>query len=293
MTAMEPKQGEHVLRLFPGPAEAVPLRELYLRAPLRPAGRPSRAFVYTNFIASLDGRISLPDPRTGKRTVPPAIANARDWRLFQELAACADALVVSGRYVRDLPNAVTGRSFPVSAKPEHADLLEWRRLQGLSPQPAVVIVTASLELPPLGGLAASGRPVYVATGDSADPGKSRRIESEGARVLRVGAGRRVEGRRLVEALGREGHWNVAMIGGGEVLNALLVDDVLDRLYLTLAARLLGGSAFDTLLMGPVLAPAARFTLEALHYDAGTADASDAEQLFALFDRGARGVRRGR
>ncbi len=276
--------GEYVLRLFPGPGEPVPLRTLYLSDRLRPAGRPSRPFVYTNFIASLDGRISLPDPRTARRTVPAAIANARDWRLFQELAAGADALVISGRYVRDLPNGVSGRSFPVSTKPEHADLIEWRRRRGLAPQPAVVIVTASLELPPLAGLAASGRAVYVATGRAADAAKVERIESEGAQVLRVGAGRRVEGRPLVERLAREGHGNVAMIGGGEVLNALLVDDVLDRLYLTLACRLLGGASFDTLLSGPVLDPPRRFTLDALHYDAGTGAAADAEQLFALFDR---------
>ena len=62
----------------------------------------------------LDGRISLPSARTGKFSVPAAIRNARDWRLFQELAACADALVTSGRYVRDLPHGVSARSFPVS-----------------------------------------------------------------------------------------------------------------------------------------------------------------------------------
>jgi riboflavin biosynthesis pyrimidine reductase len=281
---MEDTSRDNVLRFFPGPGAPVPLRGLYLSEPFRPSGRASRPFVYTNFIASLDGRVSLPDPRTAKRTVPGAIANPRDWRLFQELAAGADALVVSGRYVRDLPGAVTGRSFPVSTKPEHADLAEWRRVQGLAPQPAIVIVTASLELPRLDGLAASGRTVYVATGNSADSSKVHRIESEGARVLRVGEGKCVEGRKLVEALAREAHWNIAMISGGEVLNTLLVDDVLDRLYLTLACGVLGGLSFDTLLTGPVLDRAARFTLKALHYDAGSGSDPYAEQLFALLDR---------
>jgi hypothetical protein len=61
--------------------------------------------------------------------------------------------------------------------------------------------------------------------------------------------------------------------------------------------MLGGlpSVFDTLLTGPVLEPAARFRLAALHYDAADAAASDAgaidaaaaadvEQLFAVLDR---------
>ena len=76
-----------------------------------------------------------------------------------------------------------------------------------------------------------------------------------------------------------------MIGGGEVLHALLVDDALDRFYLTLASRMLGGVSFDTLLTGPVLEPAARFRLKALHYDAEGAEGSDVEQLFAILDRG--------
>jgi riboflavin biosynthesis pyrimidine reductase len=96
----------------------------------------------------------------------------------------------------------------------------------------------------------------------------------------------VQGGRLIEALAREEHRNVALIGGGEILNALIVDDALDRLYLTLACRILGGLSFDTLLTGPVLDRASAFTLKALHHDAQAADGSDVEQLFAIFDRGA-------
>ena len=275
---------KNVLRIFPGPPEPVPLHGLYLREPLRPTARGTRPFVYTNFITSLDGRISLPDPQTAKRHAPRAIANARDWRLFQELAACADSVVMGARYVRDLPRGVTAASFPVSVKPEHGDLLQWRLANGLAPQPAIVIVTASLELPSLVPLIESGRSVYVATGNAADPRKVARIEADGVRVLRVGAGARAEGGRLSEALAQERHRTIAMLGGGEVLHALLVDDVLDRLYLTLACRMLGGLSFDTLLTGTVLEPAARFRLAGLHYDPADAEASDVEQLFAMLDR---------
>ena len=73
-----------------------------------------------------------------------------------------------------------------------------------------------------------------------------------ARVLRVGNGTRVEGRKLIEALAREDHRNIALIGGGEILETLIVDDSLDRLYMTLACRVLGGLSFDTLMTGPAL-----------------------------------------
>src|SRR5690606_31096140 len=109
--------------------------------------------------------------------------------------------------------------------------------------------------------------------------------------------------RLVEALEREGHRTIAMISGGHVLETLVADGVLDRLYLTLACRIVGGLAFDTLFSGPELAPAAGFELAALHDDAGVggdgarrasdsegsggasnADAAGVEQLFAVLDR---------
>jgi riboflavin biosynthesis pyrimidine reductase len=273
-----------LLRIFPSPGEQVPLDGLYLSEPFAPPAERARSFVYANYISSLDGRISLPDPRTLKRGVPRAIANARDWRLFQELAACADAVLVSGRYVRDRGDGVSARSFPVSDKPEYADLLRCRLARGLAPQPAIVIVSASLDLPPLRPLAESGRAVYVATGEAADPQKIAVVQSQGVRTLGVGSGTRVEGRKLIHALARESLWNVAMLGGGEIMNALIVDNSLDRLYLTLACRLLGGAAFDTLLTGPVLEQAAGFKLKALHYDAAGPESSDVEQLFAILDR---------
>ncbi len=275
---------EDLLRLFPGPSEDVPLRGLYLSEALGPPRRLSKSFVYANFITSLDGRISLPDTRRNRSAVPAAIANPRDWRLFQELAAAADVLITTGSHVRDFRRAVTTRSFPVSGKPEFADLLDWRRARGLAPQPAIVIATASLDLPRLDALTESGRTVYVATGRAADPRKTAAVESQGVRVLRVGNGAYAEGGRLIEALAQEAHSTIAMIGGGEVLHALLVDQAVDRLYLTLACRLLGGFAFDTLLTGPVLEPAAaHFKLKALHYDAEGAGRS-VEQLFAVLDR---------
>lgn len=115
------------------------------------------------------------------------------------------------------------------------------------------------------------------------PHKVATVEAQGARVLGVGSGTRVEGGKLIEALAREAHRNIALIGGGEILDTLIVDDALDRLYMTLACRMLGGLSFDTLMTGPALERAAEFSLNALHYDAAGGE-SAVEQLFAIFDR---------
>lgn len=281
MTKASRNSQESVLRLFPGPGGPAPLRGLYLDESLRPSGTAVRPFVYASFIASLDGRISLPDPKTKVRKVPRAIANPRDWRLVQELAASADVLVTTGRYIRDLAAGVAQDNLPVSDKPEFADLLEWRRARGLAPQPAVAIVTSSLDVPIPEALLHSGRRIYIATGAAADTSRIAALTAQGVRVLKAGTGSQVEGRALVKALAREGFGNIDMTAGSVLLNALLNAGVLDRLYLTQACRILGGRSFETLHTGEELNPPADFKLHSLFYDAGENGA--VEQLFSVFD----------
>jgi riboflavin biosynthesis pyrimidine reductase len=242
-------------------------------------GSRARPFVYASFIMSLDGRISLPDPQTKARKAPGGITNPRDWRLFQELAASADVLVTSGRYMRDLAGGVAQAGLPVSSAPEFADLMDWRADEGLAPQPAVAIVSASLDLSIPVGLAAE-RAVYVVTGAAAGREKLGPLEARGARVLSGGDGLRVEGYRLVSALAREGFANIAMVGGAELLNTLLADNAVDRLYLTQAHRILGGLAYDTLLKGRALAPPADFALCSLCFDTS----GEFGQSFGVYDR---------
>lgn len=270
-----------LLRLFPEPAVQKPLPGLYLEEPLRPAGTRARPFVYASFVASLDGRISQPDPSTRTRKPPPSITNPRDWRLFQELAASADVLVTSGRYIRDLAAGGAQAGLPVSREPGFADLLDWRKDRGLVPQPAVAIVSGSLDLPIPQELLDSGRVVYVATGHSADPSQVAALTRRGVRVLKAGRGTRVEGRALVKALAHEGFGNIDMVAGSGILNTLLADHAFDRLYLTQASRILGGVLFDTLIKGGPLDPPADFELRSLYYDAPTDGA--AGQLFAVYD----------
>ncbi|MGR6034581.1 MAG: RibD family protein [Candidatus Nitrosoglobus sp.] len=274
-----------LLKLFPAPVEVVALKGLYLNQKLQELGTNSQPFVYTNFIASLDGRISLENPKKKTHVVPSAIANPRDWRLFQELAAQADALITSGRYIRQLAKNVAQDILPISGKPDYADLIEWRQSQGLSPQPAIVIVSDSLNIPIPEALLNSNRPIYVATGSEANPFQVQKIEAKGIRVIFAGSGLRVQGHKLITALGQEGFTTIYMTAGPEVLNTLIADKMLNRLYLTQALRILGGESFDTLLKGGRLDPPADFNLHSLYYD--TAAEKKVNQIFAVYDSAAR------
>ena len=100
---------DSVLRLYPTPVSDRPLTGLFLSDNLRQFGEASgRCFVYSNFVTSIDGRIAIPDPNRPGLMVPKDTANERDWRLYQELAAQADLIISSGRYLSDWANGHAG-----------------------------------------------------------------------------------------------------------------------------------------------------------------------------------------
>jgi len=208
---------ETVIRLHPQPSAECALRGLYLDESLHRRSGDARPLIYTNFVSSLDGRIALEDRQTGRSVVPGMIANPRDWRLFQELAAQADVLLASARYVRQLALGRAQDVLPLSDDPQFRDLHDWRRAQGLAPQPAVVILSASLDLPLAGLCDGLEREVFVATGRGADDAASRVPEGAGVRLLRVGTSARVEGQALLDALGSLGFRSIYSIAGPGVL----------------------------------------------------------------------------
>ena len=101
-----------VLRLYPAPQQKIPLKGLYLSLSLHRQAESGEVFIYANFIASLDGRISLLDAH-GEQGVPASLANKRDWRLYQELAAQSDIMLTSARYFRQLARGNAQDLLPV------------------------------------------------------------------------------------------------------------------------------------------------------------------------------------
>lgn len=270
----------NIQQLYPSVQPEVSVVELYLQHQLHHKGSKEHPFVYTNYIATLDGRIALEYPHSDHTSIPTDITSEIDQRLYQELAAQADVLLTSGRYLRELGEGRAQHPPPISD--EYPELLQWRREQGLEPQPAIVILSRSLDLP-LDTLNSLGRKVYVATGGGADKRKLAAIAETGVSVLLSGEGKAVEGCELVEELGMMGYASIYSIAGPALLDTLLRAGKVDRLYLTQVHMLFGGEKYDTLLEGPLLTPAARFCLDSLFYDRGTAGRPP--QSFAVFRKG--------
>jgi riboflavin biosynthesis pyrimidine reductase len=277
---MEQTEGQ-VLRLLPAPCHTEPLKGLFLRSNLRAAmGGMDKVFVYSNFITSLDGRISLSDPVSGRRRVPPATANPHDLRLYRELIAQADVVVTTSRHLRGM--AVRRQPDMVSlGGNESTDLRNWRKEQGLTEQPQLAVLSAQLDLPPLKQLPHQSTPILVLTWTNVSAAKLAAVRALGYEVLHCGAGPDLDGRELCKAMAARGHRYVYSVAGPLALTALLTAGVLDRLYLTWALRLLGGRSFDTLVRGEHLNPPRDFVVEALYLDNGLPQGP--RQLFAVLN----------
>lgn len=266
-----------LIQLFPHSA-TVALAGLYLTHNLRRLAA-DQTFVYANFVASLDGRIAIPDAVKGGMKVPLNIANARDWRLFQELAIQADLIITTGRYLRDYAAGKAQEILRVYDDPRFSDLKAWRTTQGLTPQPDLVVISSSLDFPVPDALTQGGRRVVIVTDGRAPARRIHELEARVGQVF-VAGDNKVEGRRFVELMANQGYHIIYSAAGPKIAHMLLTGGVLDRLYLTQVSRVLGGAPFSSIVEGPLLAHAIDLPLRTLYYDAASTE--NAGQLFGCY-----------
>lgn len=270
-----PDTAATLARLIP-PGNARPLRGRYLEHRLHERARAGSAFVYTNFIASLDGRISWKNPQ-GFREVPPACSNPHDLRLYHELTAQADVLLTSTRHLRA---AAAGRGSDMLRFGEYAaELTAWRRNTGLTDHPRVAAVSAGLDLPPRDRLPGITGEITVLTWGRPEADRLAQARRQGYAVHVCGEGPDMDGEELLAGLGA--CHTVCSVAGPRVHTALLRAGRLDRLYLTLVPLLLGGESTDTLTAGEPLMPPSCFRLTELWRD--EREPSGCGQFFAVFD----------
>jgi len=270
-----------VIQLYPLPGQERPLKGLYLAHGLRERGASAgRAYIYSNFVTSLDGRIAIPHPSRPGMMVPKTTANERDWRLFQELATQADLIISSGRYLRDWADGRAQEILQVD-DPRFADLRQWRRDHDLPAQPDIAIISRSMRFPIPEVLKSGGRKIAVFTTADADSERVRQVERELGPVVVAGE-TSVEGNRLVQGMTELGYKTVYAAAGPKIHHLLLSGGVLDRLYLTYANRLLAGDPFSSVVEGPLLEPAVDMTIGAVYYDAHAPEGLG--QLFVQYDR---------
>jgi riboflavin biosynthesis pyrimidine reductase len=265
-----------LLRLYPPSAEKFDLQGLYLAHRLHVSTKGGRAFVYANFLSSLDGRIALENAATGATYIPKHLKSASDFRLFKELGAQSDCLITHGGYLRALHAGELGNILQI----RDDDLAEWRRINGLPPQPAIVIASASLDFPMHDSIREYGQTVFIATGKNARPERVRYWKDKGFAVLLCGSDQMVEGRPLIAELSQLGYKAIYLIAGPQMLDTMVREKQLSRLYLTITHQLLGGADFRSLMTGPPLRKGGSLMLEAMYYEPGSPPSSG--QFFMQF-----------
>lgn len=256
-----------LLELYPEPGQLRQLHGLHLAHDIRSRTGTNGTYLYTGFITSIDGRISVGDTDGA----PVAIRNDRDWRLFQELIAQADAVLVSGRYVRDLASGRAKSIFASASDPASADLVDYRRTLGLSDRPAAVVATRSGLIEPATARTLS-ETVYVAHGGGVAPDLIRSWEDLSLVPIDAGDGG-VDAPTLLSRLAALGHHTIFSAAGPSILN--LAAASIDALYLTVAGALVGGLDYTTIFEAEELNPPIHFDLASAYLDRGP----DRFQLF--------------
>jgi riboflavin biosynthesis pyrimidine reductase len=270
-----------ILELYPHPGTMRALDGTYLAHDVYRLGTPENPFVYANFVSSLDGRIAVGEAHTGESYVLEDLTSGHDWRLFQELQAQADCMVTHGGYLRALAARKFEDILQVGVSKQALDIGRWRHAHGLTRQPAIAIVSRTLDFPIPPSLEQHEQPVHIITGHGAPAERVALWREHGCEVVFAGPDASVVGATLIRTLGARGYARVYLLGGPQMLETVLRDGSLSRLYLTLTHQLIGGELFHTLTAGPRLGGAGRLQVHTLYYDPVAPKGTG--QWFASFD----------
>lgn len=248
---------KEIIRLYPRHRKLARVRGLYTRKKLHRQG----LVVYADFLASLDGRIAV--KQNGLDTLPAQLASPDDHRLLMELQAQADCIVTHGGYLRARAAGRLGDVLRVGAG-GHADLVAWRRRQGLAEQPLVLVCSASLDFP-LPADIPPGR-IRVMTVAGADARRAAELKRQGCRVTIAGKGDMVKGDALMKRLRAEKVNGVFLLAGPAIFESLVAAQGVRHLFLTVSHQLLGTPDFQTFMPGIASrAPSCRLAQKDLLY----------------------------
>lgn len=216
------------------PEEAVAGLRLGERAP------QERPYVVANMVASADGKAAFRG-RSGP------LGGDVDRAMFHRLRTQADAVLAGSGTVR------AERYGRLVRDPQ---LRAAREREGLAPDPIACIVTRSLDLPVDAGLLQDPDQVTVVftSSDAELPGAGPSV-----RIERVAPDELTFLTALKRLRAGYGVRSVLCEGGPTVLGALLAEEAVDELFLTLAPKLAGGAG-PTPVEGPPLSELAELEL---------------------------------
>ncbi len=257
---------KEIVCLYPEFGAAEPLRGLYLRRNPFAAVNQQRPFVYANFLSSLDGRIALRGSDQTHFQLPKTLKSDEDFRLFLELYAHADCIITHSGYMRSLSAGRLGNVLQIPDLQSTQDIHDWRKEHGMASAPDIIIISGSLDFPWHESLNRSNQKVHIATG--AFPNEERRQQwiGLGHTVHVLGSSTTVDAQPLMEFVVQQGYRSVYLVAGPQLLQELLVNNYVDRFFITLCHQLLGGEDFKSLIPEVTLEEKGHMELQRLYMD---------------------------
>ena len=186
--------------------------------------------VSINMAMSIDGKIAT------KARGPVKLGSAFDTRRMREIRAEHDA-VVNG--------STTFRAHPFPLHVGKRDLVKARLARGLPSEPISAVVSSNLSLPrgtPWELARKANR--WVFCGKEAPRSRRQSFEMQGVRVFPC-RGKRPSAGEILKAFREAGAERVLLEGGGEFNASFLERGLVDRIYLTVAPLVIGGSDSPT------------------------------------------------
>jgi riboflavin-specific deaminase-like protein len=244
---------QKVLRLYPLPARELPSSKLYEDLEIPPFERrdPSRPYVIINMVSSIDGKVAM----EGKSS---RIGSETDRRVMRNLRSKVDAVMVGAGTLRAEKLSLGFDELPAGK------------------QPLAVVVTGTGDVPLESNLVRQEGDrralVLVPRGLAEDVVARLRRRADVLRAPPTPSGG-VDVDEAVRLLKAECAVELLLVEGGPSLNySLFSQSLADELFLTLAPKLLAGTADEplTILEGPQLPPARRADADLLsaHLAAG-------------------------
>ena len=208
-----------------------------------------RPYVLINMVSSLDGKAAV-------EGAAGSIGSAIDRAVMRNLRAHADAVMIGASTLRAerLSLSVT------------QDLAQQRVSLGLKPQPLAVLITVSGDLPLENHLLDATSDNLLVFASPSTPSLSlKKISSLASVEISTGL------YETLQVLKEQYAVDVLLVEGGSSLNhALVSEDLVDELFLTLSPKLLGGEANSTptIIEGPSLEETIHANLVSIHAASG-------------------------
>lgn len=197
--------------------------------------------VVVNAAMSADGKLSTRE----RRQVP--ISGSEDFDRVDRLRASVDAVMVGvGTVLADDPHLTV----------KDADRCRQREANGEPPHPARVVADSAARTPPEAAILDDAATTHMLVAETAPDHRVERL-SERARVHRVGTDR-VDLVKGISALAAHGIDDLLVEGGGELIFSLLEAGLVDRLYVFVGNRVIGGREAPTLADGAGFTEASEF-----------------------------------